>query len=697
MDFSEYVDLFIDESKEHLQILSQSLLDLEKNPNNVPVLNEVFRIAHTVKGTAGTMGYLKMSRLTHVMENVLHAVRNNELRIESGIVDILFKCLDALENYLNNIISGGNEGDNEYQEVRDALDDLLKEKKPADGQPGGREGDEAAPGPTECAGNGEAMDDAWDDKVRNAVLSAEEQGIINKAYELHKNVFHVVIRLTATCVMKSARAFIVFQALEQDGEIIKSLPSGEEIEDEGFDREFAAVVVTSKGVEYFQDEVGSINEVENVTINILQPKLADPAAPGGGDGDGGAGAEGAGVAAPPAGQAKDGAGQEGQKPKVSKTVRVDIERLDILMNLVSELIIQKTRLEGIEMNNTTDYHETLESLERITTDLHDAVMKVRMVPIENVFNRFPRQIRDISRDIGKQVELIMSGEETELDRNVIDEIGDPLIHMLRNSIDHGLEPTERRAEVGKDPVGRIYLRAYQEGNNVVIEVEDDGQGLNIAKIKAKSVEKGVVTSEAAEGMTDREFIDLLFKPSFSTADKVTSLSGRGVGLDVVKTKIEGLGGTVEVETELGKGSKFIIRLPLTLAIIQALLVYVGGEKYAIPISTISTITKLMPGDIKLVQNMEVMVQRDVVIPMIRLRGRLDVAESEGYAGPRDGVLVQVRKSDRVYGYVVDRLIGQQEIVVKPLGKMLSNIRFIAGATILGDGNVALILDVNSLE
>ncbi len=367
------------------------------------------------------------------------------------------------------------------------------------------------------------------------------------------------------------------------------------------------------------------------------------------------------------------------------------------MNLVGELIITKTRLEGTDITEKPqEYHETLEYLERITTNLNDAVMKVRMVPVETVFNRFPRMIRDIAKDLGKEIELKMSGEETELDRTVIDEIGDPLIHLLRNSCDHGLESTEKRKELGKPEVGRINLTAYQSGNNVLIEVEDDGAGINIEKIKNKAVENGIITREAANSMTQQDAIELLFRPSFSTADKITGLSGRGVGLDVVKTKIEQLGGTVEVETQSGKGSKFIIKLPLTLAIYQALLVNVGGEKYAIPLGSIYQIYNWSAEDVKTVQGQEVILLRNMVVPITRLADSLEVPNREEQANQKQLKIVIVRKGEKLTGLVVDSVIGQQEIVIKSLGKLLTGIKYLAGATILGDGNVALIVDVNSI-
>ena len=686
MDMSQYLEIFIEETKEHLQSLNQCLLQLEKTPEDGSVLNEIFRVAHTLKGMSVTMGFSRMARLTHDMEDVLHALRSNELKISTKLVDLLFKCLDALENYSNKIIETGTEGNEEYQAIIKALSSFLNHKS-----------DTEFIQPQATAAASELSE-----QYREIVINQYEQNVINKAYETENLAYQITVILNKGCVLKSARAFIIFKTLERYSEIIKSEPKVQDIEDEKFESEFTVVVISKEDAELFNRELNSISEVEKVLIKTLQPNKAIDES----------------VIKPEAAvinasdekadeipqsiesdaeavQLKDDANLK--KAKTGKTVRVDIDRLDVLLNLVSELIIQKTRLEGLEgIERTPDYVETVEYLERITTNLHDAVMKVRMVPVETVFNRFPRMIRDITRDLGKEAELIMSGEETELDRTVIDEIGEPLIHLLRNAVDHGIESVEKRRELGKPDSGNIYLRAYQDGNNVVIEVEEDGQGINVEKVKKKAMDRGLVNKEIAAGMSKKDIIDFLFKPSFSTVDKVTDLSGRGVGLDVVKTKIEALGGMVDVESELGKGSKFIIRLPLTLAIIQALLVMVGNEKYAIQLSSIQQITNIAPEEIKMVQKQEVVLLRNTIIPVIRLNVVLDVPACAEDIKQKSIKLVIVKKGDRLFGLVVDRILGQQEIVQKSLGKYLSGIKIISSATILGDGNVALILDVNSL-
>ena len=382
----------------------------------------------------------------------------------------------------------------------------------------------------------------------------------------------------------------------------------------------------------------------------------------------------------------------------SRTVRVDIEKLDVLMNLVSELIISKNSLVSVAANEVGSsnlaFNEQIEYLESVTTNLHESVMKVRMVPIESVVSKFPRMIRDLSKKLDKKMELYMTGEETELDRTVVDEIGDPLMHLLRNSADHGLESAEVRKARGKSEVGSIFLNAYQDGNNVVIEVGDDGNGIDIEAVKNKAIERGTITPEQAETMADKDIIDLLFLPSFSTAKQVSDVSGRGVGLDVVKSKIEALSGEIETRTKLGEGSTFIVRLPLTLAIIQALMVVVGGEKYAISLGSVQTIEGISPSEVKTVQGKEVIHLRGKVIPLVRLDQVLDV---ESTRNPEDEMTVLIaKKGDRLAGLVVDDLLGQMEIVIKSMGKYIGKCKLISGATILGDGEVALILDANAL-
>jgi two-component system chemotaxis sensor kinase CheA len=547
--------------------------------------------------------------------------------------------------------------------------------------------------PKETAGDG------GKDKYKNFVYADFEKHAITEAFEKGMNVYTITVYVDETCLLKAARAFLVFKNLESVGEIIKSNPSAQDIEDEKFEFDFSICIISNESLEKVIGVIQNVSEIKEAVgekleklpeekaavANTEEPKAdkkeEKPAATNNGSAS-----------------AKPASGKTSGKPVVNRSVRVDIEKLDVLMNLVSELIIAKNGLVSqsvtSDMNNSQGFNEQIEYLERVTTNLHESVMKVRMQPIETVTQKFPRMIRDLNKKLNKKMELVMTGEDTELDRTVIDEIGDPLMHLLRNSADHGLESAEVRAQRNKPEVGTIRLDAYQDGNNVVIEVGDDGNGIDVEAVKNKAIDKGTITPEQAALMTDKEVIDLLFQPSFSTAKVVSDISGRGVGLDVVKTKIESLGGDIEVKTVLGEGSTFIIRLPLTLAIIQALMVELGDEKYAISLGSIQIIEDIPVSDIEYVQTKEVVNLRGTVIPLIRLNDVLDI---EKKPDEESLTVVVVKKGDRLAGLVVDRLIGQQEIVIKSLGKYISNSsKIIGGATILGDGEVALILDVNTL-
>lgn len=696
MDVSQYLEIFLDETKEHLQNLNTQILDLESDPNNMDTVNEIFRAAHSLKGMAGTMGYKRMQNLTHDMENVFSEVRNGTIQVRPDMIDVLFRCLDALEEYTNNIQATADEGTNENNPLIKQLNDILDSK-------GGQDtGDNAGTGAAPQVLTGDAK---WND----IHFETSQISVIKEAVKQGKNIYGINVVVQETCILKAARAFLVFKAVEEKGEIIVSMPSAQDVEDEKFDKDFTLIVVTDASLEEIIDAAKSVSEIESVTgapfvweettnYEAAEKQYAEDEPQAAKE------EEAASVAAvddkkavPAATTAPTEKKAAPNKPVVNRTVRVDIEKLDVLMNLVSELIIAKNSLVSAsnqEQNGNSGFNEQIEYLESVTTNLHESVMKVRMVPIESVVNKFPRMIRDLSKTLNKKMELYMSGEETELDRTVVDEIGDPLMHLLRNAADHGLESAEVRAERGKPAVGSIYLDAYQDGNNVIIEVRDDGNGIDVEAVRRKALERGTITPEQAANMTDKEITDLLFLPSFSTAKEVTDVSGRGVGLDVVRSKIESLSGEVEVKTKLGAGSVWTIRLPLTLAIIQALMVVVGGEKYAISLGSIQTIEDITPSEIKLVQNKEVINLRGTVIPLIRLSDILDV-ESER-TKEESLIVVIVKKGDKMAGLVIDELIGQQEIVIKSLGKYIKQCKFISGATILGDGEVALILDANTL-
>ena len=704
MDTSQYLDIFVDETKEHIQVLSDQIMVLEKEPDNSDAIAEIFRSAHSLKGMAGTMGFKRMQRLTHDMENVFSAVREGKMKVNDSLVDTLFRGLDAIQEYLDLIQETSDEGDNDNEAIINELNQFLNG--------GGGEAPAApaaAPAPAATASAAatateESAETNAKAKFHDIKLSEVEEHAIKKAFDDNMNVFGATVYIQESCLLKAARAFLVFKALEEIGEIIISNPSVQEIEDEKFDFDFSLIFLTKETESEVRAAIQNVSEIEDVVIEAIdeskaeEPKKADEpkkeeapksAAP----------AAAATAAAPAAKQDASKAKGKG-KPVVSRSVRVDIEKLDSLMNQVSELIIAKNGLVSMSATDKRDsgdmsaFNEQIEYLGTVTTNLHETVMKVRMVPIESTVQKFPRMIRDLSKKLDKKMELYMTGEDTELDRTVVDEIGDPLMHLLRNSADHGLESNEERVRLGKPEVGSIFLDAYQEGNNVVIEVRDDGAGINVEKVKKKMVERGLVPADQIDTITDKEAIATLFSPSFSTADKVSDVSGRGVGLDVVKTNIESLGGTIECKTERGAGSSFTIRLPLTLAIVQALMVELGTEKYAIPLGSIQTLEEVTKDDIKYVQSKEVISLRGTVIPLIRLDTLLDVPERE--ANNDNIVIVIVRKADKLAGLVVDGLIGQQEIVIKSIGKYISTPKLISGSTILGDGEVALILDANVL-
>lgn len=698
MDVSQYLEIFIDESEEHLQTLSDCIMVLEKEPDNKDTINEVFRAAHSLKGMAGTMGFKRMQHLTHDMENVFQEVRSDRVKVTSGMIDLLFKCLDALEGYLDNIKSTSDEGTEDNEVIIKELNDFIAK---VDGEAEAEnkevsEVKEAAPAATQEEKEGQ-------EKIE---LTEEEKKAIRKAESNGQHIYAMTVRIQKDCLLKAARAFLVFKAVEDFGQILVYRPSSQDIEDEKFELDFSFFLASEEETDKIVAAAKAVSEIEKVDAEEihLEEYLKEAAAQEEQQAKEAATEQKEAPAeVPKAAEKKAPAAaakkQTNAKPVTGRTVRVDIEKLDALMNQVSELIIAKNSLVSISSNESGEYqnqsfHEQIEYLERITTNLHESVMKVRMVPIESVVNKFPRMIRDLSRKLGKKMELYMTGEDTELDRTVVDQIGDPLQHLLRNSADHGLEDNATRVERGKPEVGSIFLKAFQEGNNVIIEVGDDGNGIDVAAVRDKAVERGVITAEQAENMSQKEIINLLFLPSFSMAKKITDISGRGVGLDVVKSNIEALGGDVEVRTKLGEGTTFIVRLPLTLAIIQALMVEIRDEKYAIALGSIANIESIPVNEIKYVQAQEVIHLRGAVIPLIRLDQVLDMEEKQ--EEPENLTVVIVKKGDSLAGLVVDNLIGQQEIVIKSLGKYINNNKIISGATILGDGEVALILDVNTL-
>ena len=679
---NQYMDMFLDESHEHLQSLNEGLLRLEENMEEIDAVNDIFRNAHTLKGMSATMGFAKIAELTHEMEDVLDLVRKSQLKLNEDIMDTLFKCLDSLEQMVDSV------GNGEAEDVVDVSDLVAKLSSISKGTPAPAADGTAAAAPAAASSGGDAAAGATLD------LDDIDLDVMKKAKEAGMNLFHIKVTLMETCVLKAARSVMVMHALDEVGDVLKSIPPAEDLEQEKFERSFDVLIATSGDAEAMQNAVDTVSEIEDVAVTAVDPdKVGKEAAPA---------PAAAPAAAAPAAKAAPAPKKEAGKPAAapakkqhqSQSVRVDIEKLDTLMNLMGELVINKVRLEQIgQTHRLSDLMETLEQMDRVTGDLQNIVMKVRMVPVSAVFNRFPRMVRDVTKELGKDINLTIEGEETELDRTVIDEIGDPIMHLLRNSLDHGVESPDKREAKGKPRTGEVGLIARHEGNNVVIMITDDGAGIDASKIRRKAVEKGMISQSEADSLDDADAVRLIFLPGFSTAEQITDISGRGVGMDVVRSKIEALSGHVDVETHIDEGSVFKIKLPLTLAIIQAMLVRVQEEMYAIPLTSIDSTINIEPSDIQTVQNKEVIVLRGEIIPIIRMEEALQVPHTKD---SDEHFVVVVHAGEAKAGIVVDNLIGQQEIVIKTLGNLFAGLKLFGGATVLGDGRVALILDVATM-
>ena len=694
MDTNQYMEMFLEESREHLQSLNDGLLALENDPEEVSVVNDIFRNAHTIKGMSATMGFTKIAELTHDMENVFDLLRTEKMKVNEDIMDTLFKTIDSLEQMIESVGSGGPEDVVDITGFASKLSALASGKSVAEAEPA------PAPAPAAAApAPAAASSIEYSDTDKDVIMEAANGGM---------HAYHVKVTLADNCVLKSARSYMVMNALDQLGEVVKSVPPAEDLEQEKFEHSFDVVTITDSEMKAVEDALLSISEVESAEVKDAveelkaaaapaeAPAAAAPAAPAAPAANVPAPAAPSAPAAKPSAPPAKKPAADAKKLKSGQSVRVDIEKLDTLMNLMGELVINKVRLEQIgTTHRLTELTETLEQMDRVTTDLQTVVMKVRMVPVGQVFNRFPRMVRDLAKELGKELNLTIEGEETELDRTVIDEIGDPIMHLLRNSLDHGLEHPDDREAKGKPRIGEVGLIARHEGNNVVIMVTDDGKGIDADVIRRKAVEKGMISEDEANSLDDADAVRLIFLPGFSTAEVVTDVSGRGVGMDVVRSKIETLGGHVDVETKIDEGSVFKIKLPLTLAIIQALLVKVQEEMYAIPLGSIDSTINITQEDIKTVRNREVIVLRGQIIPIIRLGDILNVPRVNE-TDSDDIFVVVVHIGERKAGIVVDNLIGQQEIVIKTLGKLLAGLKVISGATVLGDGRVAMILDVSAL-
>lgn len=684
MDTNQYLEVFIDESKEHLQSCNENLLALEQNPHDLAIVNEIFRNAHTLKGMSATMGFEDLADLTHKMENVLDGIRNEKITVTPEILDVVFESVDHLEAMIDDI-SGGGDG------KRDVTSTVQKLKMIENGE----EIVQASGAKEEVQESGASSNEAlqFDEFELTVLQQSREQGF---------HTYEITVMLRADCLLKAARVYMVFDILEKLGDVVKSSPSVDKLEEEQFDQEFHVAFITKEPVNDLQSKLMKVSEVEQITITPIDESKANEEAAAT------TVEETAEVVSKDEKPTKETTAQkaansvpnnkvsEKKSAQGSKTIRVNIERLDILMNLFEELVIDRGRLQSIagELNHG-ELNETVERMARISGDLQNIILTMRMVPVETVFNRFPKMVRQLARDLHKQVNLEIIGADTELDRTVIDEIGDPLVHLIRNALDHGVEDPEVRKKAGKTEQGNIVLRAYHSGNHVFIELEDDGAGINRERVLEKAIAKGIVTAEAAESMSDQQVNELILSSGFSTASVISDISGRGVGLDVVKSTIESLGGNITIESVEGKGSLFSIQLPLTLSIISVMLVEIEKEIYAIPLSSIIETSIIRNSDIMNAHNQKVIDFRGKVVPLLFLDEFFDVPRPE----PKDDEfhsVVLVRKGEKMAGLVVDSFIGQQEIVLKSLGNYLTNVFAISGATILGNGQVALIVDCNSL-
>lgn len=664
MELDQYLGIFIDESKENLQKLNESLLKLETTPEDLEILNDIFRVAHTLKGMARTMGFNNIANLTHEMENILDPLRAGKIQASSSVIDTLFKCLDSLENLVNKVVEGCYDDKEDLvskliDNLKNLLTNVSEEKAEAKKQ---------------------------EDKIS---FNEFETTIINNAKAANHQPKEIIVSITDDCVLPGARAYMTVKISENFGEIIKTVPIVEKLENGDFEKSFRLYIVTQTNSEEIAKSIKDLSEIEDVKVsdidldNVIKTSTKPESKP-------------------PQEQTQktEAAGsaqaQQSNSKSVSQTIRVSAERMDKLMNLVGELVISKTRISQLSQEKKlNELNTTIELMGNITGDIQEIVMKLRMVPIEQVFNRFPRLVRDISKELKKDVNLVITGKDTEIDRVVIDEIGDPLVHLIRNSLDHGLETTDDRIKAGKPAKGTLELSAFNEGDNILIKVSDDGKGIDPDKIKSLAINKGLTTKEIAQNMPDKEALELIFLPGFSTKEVASDLSGRGVGMDVVKSKVSVLGGSVGITSKIGEGTTITISLPSTMAIVQALLIKVGDETYATPLNYISEVIDILPNQIKNIQNNEVIVLRGKTLPLIRLHKLLEVpnyAEDEN----KPLTIVIVKSQGKYSGVIVSELIGQQEVVIKPINKKLCSENYISGATTLGNGRVALIINVNAL-
>ncbi len=656
-DLQEIMEDFLIEAFEMNEQLDQDLVELEHNPEDLDLLNRIFRVAHTIKGSSSFLNLNILTHLTHNMEDVLNRARKGEIKITPDIMDVVLRSIDLMKTLLVTIRDTGSDTNNgKENEIEEAVKQL--QAITSQNLEGAKERTKESP---EKENKKENKEEAKEENKEEA----KEENKENKAK-------------TPTAENSASD-----NPLADEPDLDYTNMSAEEVE-----AEIERLLNKRQEADKERRAQKKQEAKQEVTPTKEPPKTETPKAP------------------KTETKAKAKADTEENKAPsigVEQTVRVDVRRLDHLMNLIGELVLGKNRLIRIYSDVEERYdgekfleelNQVVSSISAVTTDLQLAVMKTRMQPVGKVFNKFPRMVRDLSRELGKSIELIIEGEETELDKSIVEEIGDPLIHIIRNSCDHGIEPLEERRRLNKSETGKVQLSAYNEGNHIVIKISDDGKGLDPVMLKEKAIEKGVISERDAEGMSDREAFNLIFKPGFSTAKVVSNVSGRGVGMDVVKTNIEKLNGIIEIDSEVGVGTTQKLKIPLTLAIIQALLVGVQEEYYAIPLSSVLETVRISQDEIYTVDGKSVLRLRDEVLSLVRLS---DIFKVDAILESNSDVyVVIIGLADQKIGVIVDYLIGQEEVVIKSLGYYLKNTRGIAGATVRGDGKITLIVDVGAM-
>ncbi len=656
MENSDYKDAFLTEAKEYLSNLNNALVELEKNPGHSQSINEIFRAAHTLKGMSATMGYEPMATLTHHMESVLEPVRSGEKKLSSSLVDVLFACLDRLGSWVRILTSQDFLSGEGLDAILETLRKVSEIPEP-----------DQKPGTEKTAGAG-------------FTFSKEEMDILSQAKMGGFHVLEILMEVDPQSAFKEVRAFMILRAINDQGEIVKATPDPEQIEKGQFESQFKLLVITDRKPEIIRESLMKISEVQAAQVEIWNPEAAVPE-----------------TSRPSGSLSSMAEPMPDEKSFVLPTVRVHTTKLDKLMSLVQELVIAKIRFEQVvASNDVKDLTDPLSQLNHITDELQDEITKVRLMPVKQIFDRFPRMVRDLAKNLGKDVDLEMNGVEVELDRTVIEEMGEPLVHLLRNAVDHGIESPNDRERDGKESYGVIRLEAKRERSFVVISVADDGRGIDPDVIKNKAVSKGLISRDEAQRLNDEEAVRLIALPGFSTVESASEISGRGVGVDVAKTKVESMGGTFRIQSRKGQGTTFSLRFPLTLAIIKALLIRSGDERFAVPVVGIVETLDITPLDKKYIQQQEALLLRGEVIPLYYLTELLEMPEAySGVSRSVETVLIAEVGDSRV-GIIVDEVLGQQEVAIKPLDRVLKGIRGFAGATILGTGRIALILDVSSL-